>query len=205
MSRFAANPKWLIYLPPTMSPSETSAQPDLLEHPAEAFAYYRQHGIARVVCQEKHMGSRAVVVVCRDEDAARRRFGVEGEGIGICYTRTGRHFFSDASVEVEFLGRIRSALDTSGFWGEFESDWVCLDCELMPWSAKAQELIRQQYAPVGVAARAALPEAVGALETAQAARLDLSPLLSEYAQRHGGGGQVRRCVSPILLAGQDDE
>ena len=24
MSRFAANPKWLIYLPPTMSPSETS-------------------------------------------------------------------------------------------------------------------------------------------------------------------------------------
>src|SRR5512143_2714069 len=39
MSRFAANPKWLVYLPPTMSPSETSQQPGLLEHPAEAFAY----------------------------------------------------------------------------------------------------------------------------------------------------------------------
>ena len=37
--------------------------------------------------------SRAVVIVCHDEDAARKRFGVVGEGIGICYTRTGRRFF----------------------------------------------------------------------------------------------------------------
>lgn len=44
MSRFAANPKWLIYLPPTMSPSETTKQPGLLEHPAEAFAYFRNQG-----------------------------------------------------------------------------------------------------------------------------------------------------------------
>ena len=95
MSRFAANPKWLIYLPPTMSPDGDDAQPGLLEHPAEAFAYFRSEGVPRVVCEEKHMGSRAVVIVCRDEDAARRRFGVVGEGIGICYTRTGRRFFDD--------------------------------------------------------------------------------------------------------------
>ena len=44
MSRFAANPKWLIYLPPTMSPCETSQEPEWLEHPAEAFAYYRHRG-----------------------------------------------------------------------------------------------------------------------------------------------------------------
>ena len=66
MSRFAANPKWLIYLPPTMSPSETTNEPGLLEHPAEAFAYFRNQGVPQVVCEEKHMGSRAVVVVCRD-------------------------------------------------------------------------------------------------------------------------------------------
>jgi protein phosphatase len=90
MSRFAANPKWLIYLPPTMSPSETSSAPGLLEHPAEAFAYFRHAGVPRVICEEKHMGSRAVIVVCRDEDAARKSFGVTSEGIGICYTRTGR-------------------------------------------------------------------------------------------------------------------
>src|SRR6266568_3139508 len=88
MSRFAANPKWLIYLPPTMSPSATTQEPGLLEHPAEAFAYYRHHGVPRVICEEKHMGSRAVVIVCRDEEAVVRRFGVRGEGFGICYTRT---------------------------------------------------------------------------------------------------------------------
>lgn len=58
MSRFAANPKWLIYLPPTMSPSDTAPRGGLLEHPAQAFAYYRQQGIPKVICEEKHMGSR---------------------------------------------------------------------------------------------------------------------------------------------------
>ena len=76
-----------------MSPSETTKESGLLEHPAEAFAYYRHEGVARVVCEEKHMGSRAIVNVCRDEDAACTRFGAAGEGVGICYTRTGRHFF----------------------------------------------------------------------------------------------------------------
>ena len=94
MSRFAANPKWLIYLPPTMSPPETSQKDGYLEYPTEAFSYYRHEGAASVLCEQKHMGSRAVVIVCRDEDTANRQFGVIGEGIGICYTRTGRRFFS---------------------------------------------------------------------------------------------------------------
>ena len=108
MSRFAANPKWLIYLPPTMSPTETTSQEGFLEHPAEAFAYFRREGVPHVICEEKHMGSRAVVIVCRDEDAARQSFGVVGEGIGICYTRTGRRFFDDAKIEKANFSR-RSA------------------------------------------------------------------------------------------------
>src|SRR6266571_2335301 len=92
MSRFAVNPKWLVYLPPTMSPCETSKRDGLLEHPEDAFAHYLHEGAHKVVCQQKHMGSRAVVVVCRDADAARKRFGImEGEA-GVCSTRTGRRF-----------------------------------------------------------------------------------------------------------------
>ena len=102
------------------------------------------------------MGSRAVVIVCRDEAAARRRFGVAGEGIGICYTRTGRRFFDDRDLETEFLDRVRAAADRIDLWTELDTEWLCLDCELMPWSAKAQELLRQQYAAVGSAARASL-------------------------------------------------
>ncbi|MGH7744641.1 MAG: polynucleotide kinase-phosphatase, partial [Candidatus Dormibacteria bacterium] len=183
MSRFAANPKWLMYLPPTMSPTETTAQPGLLEHPAEAFSYFRREGVPRVVCEEKHMCSRAFVIVCRDEDAVRRRFGVVGEGIGICYTRTGRRFFDDAKIEKEFLAKVRGALDAAGTWEEFQTDWICLDAELMPWSAKAQELLRQQYAAVGAAARASLTESVVSLERFASKNGDGLPLVERYKER----------------------
>jgi protein phosphatase len=182
MSRFAADPRWLVYLPPTMSPPETSRAPGLLEHPAEAFAYYRGQGVARVVCEEKHMGSRAVVIVCRDADAARRRFGVSGDEGGACLTRTGRRFFDGAATEAEFLARVRAALDGAGFWEKFGTDWACLDCELMPWSAKAQELLRQQYAAVGSAGRAALAEVVAALGAA-GDRADAAALAARYGRR----------------------
>jgi protein phosphatase len=185
MSRFAANPKWLIYLPPTMSPTETTTQPGLLEHPAEAFAYFRREGIPHVVCEEKHMGSRAVVIVCRDEDAARKRFGVVGDGVGICYTRTGRRFFDDTKVEKEFLEKVSSAVGAAKLWEEFQTDWICLDAELMPWSAKAQELLRQQYAAVGAAARASLTEAVTSLEHLASQNGEVFPLLDRYKQRLG--------------------
>src|SRR5665213_4024688 len=183
MSRFAANPKWLIYLPPTMSPSETSSAPGLLEHTAEAFAYFRHAGVPRVVCEEKHMGSRAVVIVCRDEDAARKSFGVTGEGIGICYTRTGRRFFDDVNLEREFLTYVQTAATTAGFWDELKTGWLCLDCELMPWSAKAQELLKKQYAAVGASARASLAAEVATLEQAAAGGLDVGELLARTISR----------------------
>ncbi|MEH2423546.1 MAG: polynucleotide kinase-phosphatase [Nostoc sp.] len=183
MSRFATNPKWLIYLPPTMSPVETSLLPGFLEHPAQAFTYYQNQGITQVVCEEKHMGSRAVVIICRDMAAAEKRFGVVNEGIGICYTRTGRRFFDDSALETEFLAQVNLALSQSGFWSEFQTDWVCLDCELMPWSAKAQGLLREQYAPVGVASRLALNDAVSCLQQASDRGVDISTQLSHYQQR----------------------
>jgi protein phosphatase len=185
MSRFAVNPKWLIYLPPTMSPCETSAEPGLLEHPAEAFEYYRKAGAEQVICEQKHMGSRAVVIVCRDLDAARKRFGVAEEEAGMCYTRTGRRFFADSSLEREFLERVRSAADRSGLWDELGTEWLCLDCELMPWSAKAQDLLRQQYAPAGAAARAGLSQVVSALKLTADRLPEAAPLLDWYEQRSG--------------------
>jgi protein phosphatase len=129
------------------------------------------------------MGSRAVVIVCRDEEAVKKSFGVVGDGIGICYTRTGRRFFADADMERGFLTRIHTALSAAGLWDELQSTWVCLDCELMPWSAKAQELLRQQYAPAGAAARAALPQAVRELEGAAGLNPEVSGLVADYSER----------------------
>ncbi len=166
MSRFAVNPKWLIYLPPTMSPCATSEIPEYLEHPEQALLYYKRAGTATVICEEKHMGSRAVLVICKNEETVINRFGIQNEGIGICYTRTGRNFFNDSELEKQFIERVSLCLTNTGFWEKFNTDWVCLDAELMPWSAKAQSLIKDQYASVGAAASAALPEVERVLQLA---------------------------------------
>ncbi len=151
MSRFALDPRWLIYLPPTMSPVATSARPDLLEHPEQAFEAYRADGVEAVVCEEKHMGSRAVALVCRSIEAADKRFGAPGGELGAVWTRTGRPFFKPEQ-NAALVERMRQTIEAAGLFDELDSDWLLLDAELLPWSAKAEELLRSQYAAVGAAA-----------------------------------------------------
>ncbi|MDX3664565.1 polynucleotide kinase-phosphatase [Streptomyces europaeiscabiei] len=182
MSRFAVDPRLLPYLPPTMAPTATSHIEGYLEHPAEAFAQYREDGVARVVCEEKHMGSRAVALVCRDAGAARERFGADGP-TGSLYTRTGRPFFDDEARTELVLGRVREAMTAAGLWDELETDWVLLDAELMPWSLKASGLLRTQYAAVGAASGAVFPGALAALEGAVARGVDVGELLGKQRER----------------------
>ncbi|GAA3128557.1 polynucleotide kinase-phosphatase [Planomonospora alba] len=189
MSRFAADPRWLVYLPPTMAPPETSRLEGFLEHPAEAFAEFAAAGVTRVVCEEKHMGSRAVVVLARTPEAAAARFGVADGSAGAVYTRTGRPFFTDLATTGELVDRLRRAC--APLMDELDSDWLVLDCELLPWSAKAEGLIREQYASVGAAARAALPEAVAALEAAARRGLDVGDLLADTRRRLDNAARFR--------------
>jgi protein phosphatase len=192
MSRFAANPKWLVYLPPTMSPTETARVEGLLEHPSDACAYYRANGVSSVVVEQKHMGSRAILVVCRNREVARLRFGVLEDEIGICYTRTGRRFFDDPTVEREVLTSVQNRLETSGLWDRLSTDWVCLDCELMPWSAKALELVRRQYAAVGAAARVAFDASISALQQAVSRGVDVAAVLERHRFRQDLSGRFAR-------------
>ena len=184
MSRFAINPKWLIYLPPTMSPCGTSELPNYLEHPQQAINYYKKRNIEKVVCEEKHMGSRAVLVICKDEQTVLERFGIENEGISVCYTRTGRNFFNDENIEKEFLGRVQKALAKSNFWKKHKTAWVCLDAELMPWSAKAQALLKDQYAAVGTSAKNALYEVDKVLNQTSNRNIEgVDALLEKYSSK----------------------
>jgi protein phosphatase len=197
ISRFAADPHWLIYLPPTMSPCETSNLEDYLEYPAEAFSYYKTHGIGKVVCEQKHMGSRAVVVLCKDKETVIARFKAQNDKSGIIYTRTGRRFFDNDETETIILDRLNKVLTDSGFWNDFQSDWVCLDTELMPWSAKAQKLLEEQYACVGRSGRSGLEFAIDVINKAVSEQncssventavsnknADLSELLNFYQNR----------------------
>jgi polynucleotide kinase-phosphatase len=186
MSRFAVDPRWLIYLPPTMSPASTSKRDEYLEHPEQAFEEYAGWGVSRVVCEEKHMGSRAVAVIARDADAAERRFGVGDGTTGVIYTRTGRPFFPDTS---ELVGGLRQA--AAPLFESLETDWLALDCELLPWSAKAIELIKSQYASVGAASRHVLPEVLAVLDQAGRRGLDVAGMAERTARRLGNAEAFR--------------
>ncbi|MGD0608214.1 MAG: polynucleotide kinase-phosphatase [Streptosporangiaceae bacterium] len=175
MSRFAVDPRWLLYLPPTMSPVATSPRHDLLEHPDQAFAAYRADGVTSVLCEEKHMGSRAVLLLCRSPEAARQRFGVPAAdavapAAGAIWTRTGRPFFT-AELTAALIDQLRVAAEQAGLFTELGTSWLLLDAELLPWNVKAASLLRDSYAGVGAAARAALPAAIAVLEQASARRL----------------------------------
>lgn len=220
MSRFAAHPRWLVYLPPTMSPVETSALPEYLEHPAEAFAYFTRNGVSTVICETKHMGSRSVMVVCRDAAAAQRYFGAsEGDFSGAVLTRTGRYFTADVALHRAILGETARAMEAANLWDELQTDWVVLDAEILPWNAKAQALLKEQYAPVAAAGAVALQAEIAALEQAAgrgiaeavpalaAARSRLSDLLAyraaygRYCWDVGGIADLR--IAPFhLMAAQ---
>jgi hypothetical protein len=178
MSRYAVDPRWIRYLPPTMAPAGPG-RPDLLEDPYAAFQAYAKRGVTQLICEEKHMGSRAVVVVARDESSAREAFGVT-RGSGAIYTRTGRSFFDPETTE-RLLGRVRAACGE--LFDRLDSDWLILDAELLPWNIKGEGLIRDQFAAVSAAADPEL-EALGVELAAAAGRgLDVQAMVDATTRR----------------------
>lgn len=176
MSRYAVDPRWLIHLPPTMSPAETSASDGWLERPEEAFAYYGSKGVRTLVAEEKHMGSRGLILLARTQEIAGRRFGVHDGARGVIVTRTGRRFFHDPALEAAALHRIDSAMEAAGLWDELASDWVLWDSEILPWSMKAGALVRGQYAAVGSAAITGQSALLEALTQAKARGIAVATL-----------------------------
>jgi protein phosphatase len=164
----------MVYLPPTMSPCETERSGPYLEHPNGAFEYFRKYGIKSLVCQEKHMGSRAVIVICKDNETARRRFGITSQTeIGECFTRTGRRFF-DEPVRTQLLTKLQTAMTNCNFWETHNTDWAVIDSEILPWNTKARGLLKEQYAPVGAAAFKSISSLNDSLAKAKARGLEIS-------------------------------
>ncbi len=115
LSRMNIDRNWLIYLPPAIASVQARAESDDLERPEEALSYFRDERIGKAIVEEKHMGSRGIVVVCRSLEAARERFGVIGEVPGFAYTRNGRRFFGDEDTQAVFLDRVNRVLARANF------------------------------------------------------------------------------------------
>ncbi|MFQ4150193.1 AAA family ATPase [Arthrobacter sp. LAPM80] len=174
MSRYAIDPRWLCYLPPTMSPAESSSQAGYLEHPDEAFGYFRRQGVTQLICEEKHMGSRAVMLLSQNPG----RFDAPEGWLGALHTR-------------------------AGLWDEMGSDWLILDGELMPWSLKAEPLIKDTYASVGAAAIAATDAAVAILESTTRTGIDVHDLLSRTRARNSNAKAFRESYRRYVGSAED--
>ena len=158
----AVAPNWLIFVPPTTGTVDSSAREDFLERPEEALDYYKSRGVPYVVAQFKHMGSRAVVILCKDKSVALRKFG-DGSRIGVVLTKTCRPFFDDVATENYVLEELNNSMTTSGLWEELETDWIVIDGEMLPWSMKAGGLIRNTFAAVSASGISFTTEASDAL------------------------------------------
>lgn len=158
------------------------------------------------------MGSRAVAVVCRDDDVAAARFGMDG--LGSIVTRTGRPFF-ESGWSGQVLAWLRDAITRAGMWDELETDVLVLDAELLPWTVKADELLRTQYASVGAAAVAtssaeaeavtlgvarglALDEMPGRIEAVARDATNFVEAYRRYAPAVRGIGDVRIAPFQVL-------
>ena len=196
MSRFTLDPRWLVYIPPTISPTQTSQLPGLLEHPQEAFQQYQEDGLQSVLCEEKHMGSRAIVVIGKDPDVTARQFKIHDHLGGACYSRTGRKFFYDPGMELQFFDQAREDIARAGLWDHLDTAWLVLDCEIMPWSLKAERLIQNDFAPTGTAGVNTLTIAQKALKQAGARGIDTGELLQRTSQRLSAAQSYQAAYRP---------
>ena len=210
-SRHAMDPRWLVYLPPTMAAPPTAPSGPYLEHPEQALGFYAKRGVTELVVEEKHMGSRALVVACRDAAAARARFGVDDGRAGVVYSRRGRAFFDDAALEAALVDRVRAAIDRAGLWDELATDWLLLDAELMPWSAKARGLLDAQYLPTATAAEASADALLASLDAVLPGALEgagktLAALRADAVLRRDNARAMRRTIDGYCfdVAGVDD-
>ncbi|WP_042477288.1 AAA family ATPase [Bacillus ndiopicus] len=146
VSHYTVPLEQLIYIPPTMSPTpQTSQLEDYLEHPTEAFAYYKKHGFTELIAEKKHMGSRAVLLLFKNKRIAKE--WVDTETLGIITTRSGRAFFASNTHGI-IVHKLHAELVAKNYFEKMDTDFVLLDAEILPWNLKAQPLIDEQYAHV---------------------------------------------------------
>ncbi|MES0126298.1 hypothetical protein NKL05_29960 [Mesorhizobium sp. C420B] len=128
----------------------------------------------------------------------RRAAGIPGDETGAIWTRTGRSFFNDGTMTEGLLARLRVEVDAADLWTELNSDWLLLDTEIMPWSAKAGSLIESQYAPVATSSAAGFKVSREALARAMARGVDAAGLNARLEDRAARAAKYATAWAPYV-------
>ena len=123
----------------TMSPCSSNKEEKTLEDMREAFSYYRDNGVGKVILQKKYMGSRASMYLFpKDVDksymVSRNGFIIRRLNLKPLYEKMLK------SLTDKNDGNNSKILD---------SELVIIDGELMPWSALGKSFIESHFATTG--------------------------------------------------------
>lgn len=167
------NPRWLIYLPFPATPPKATSLPGLLEHPIQAYEYYRKKGVETLSLQEMVPGNRVVVIITKEEQIATQRFGIKNGGIGTVYTAKGQPYFDSNAEEQRFLLRLRDAVDHAELWTALNSDWICMEADMLPALPQAEPLAKEVFSTTGTIAASSLDRVANAISRARARGVDM--------------------------------
>lgn len=135
---FIKNSNNIFYLAPTMPPTESVFDDNkesfnYIEHPDSVIDYYNKRGVDEIYAEEKYMGSRGYVLLFKDLETAKKA-GYDNEII--INSRGGFTFFDNDDL---------NKLDYKKIQDVMKKDFIAFDCEIMPWSYKAKNLIDFEF------------------------------------------------------------
>ncbi len=121
----------------TMSPCASNKNEKTLEDMREAFSYYRDNGINKVILQKKYMGNRANMYLFPSD-------------IDKSYM-TSRNGFVIRRLDLKHVyeNMLKFLIDHDNGNGFLNSKLIIIDGELMPWSALGKGLIESYFTTVG--------------------------------------------------------
>ena len=185
MSRFAADPRWLVHLPPTMAPAAASGRDDCLEHPDEAFSYFAEPASTKWWSRRSTWArGRCSWWLAAPTQPRRASASPMPRPASSSPARAGPSSRRPALTGA-LLDRVRAAAAATGLWDRLDTDWLVLDAEVLPWSAKAGALIRRLYAATGAAGTTALGAASGLLADATERGLEVEAIAARTIARAG--------------------
>lgn len=197
LGRRGVNPGWMVFLPVDYSPPKLAASTQFPEHPQQAFNYYRKKGVGKLLVHSGGRGKRVIVVLCRSEGVARKKFGVVREGLGCIYTGKGQPLFSDPQREQAELKRLRDALEAKDWWSQEQSNWVVLEGEIHGaveevWGKEYDELMA-----VAEAGKASAESSLNALEEFEEAGVEIPGLLQRMRVRRQRVERFQEAVASL--------
>lgn len=150
-SRLAAQPGWVVYLPPQELPIERlCTRTDFKARLQSAVLYHQQQGVKRLAWSHIPLGSRAVAVLCASPQVAEHRFGAEPGVQGLLYDQAGRSPAQlSSTAQQHLIGALTQAFDQAELWQALESDWVALELTLYaPQQVEAQRTLARAQGTV---------------------------------------------------------